>query len=164
MRHSEWTRTRTFSVPVDVALDERDVLLARERLAVGDGLEVAVVGRQPDGDDALDELLGALAVLDQVGDRDDLQAVALAELDEVGHAGHRPVVVHDLADDAGRGEAREPREVDGRLRLPRALEHAAGAGAEREHVTRDGRGRAASRSGRWRPGSCARGRRPRCPS
>ena len=48
---------------------------------------------------------------------------------EVGHAGHRPVVLHDLADDAGRREAREPREVDGGLRLPRALEHAACAGA-----------------------------------
>ena len=80
-------------------------------------------------------LLGALAVLDQVGHRHELQAVAAAELHEVGHAGHRPVVLHDLADDAGRGEAREPREVDGGLRLPRALEHAAGAGAEREDVT-----------------------------
>ena len=73
-------------------------------------------------------------VLDQVGDGDQLEPVALAELDEVRDAGHRPVVVHDLADDAGRREPGEAREVDGRLRLARALEHAAGARAEREDV------------------------------
>ena len=64
-------------------------------------------------------------VLDQVGDGDHLQPVPLAVRDEVGHAGHRAVVVHDLADDAGRVEAGEPREVDGGLGLAGALEHAA---------------------------------------
>ena len=44
-------------------------------------------------------------------------AVPLAVGDEVGHAGHRPVLVHDLADDAGRVQAGEPGEVDGRLGL-----------------------------------------------
>ena len=48
-------------LPLDVALDERDVLLAGQRLAIGDRLEVAVVGREAHGDDALDELLRALA-------------------------------------------------------------------------------------------------------
>ena len=81
---------------------------------------------------ALDELLVPAAVLDQVGDRDHLQPVPRAELDEVRHPGHRPVVVHHLADDPGRGEAGEAREVDRGLRLPGALEHAAGAGAQRE--------------------------------
>ena len=62
-----------------------------------------------------------LAVLDQVGDRDELEAVALAEPDEVGHAGHRPVVVHDLAHDARRREPGEAREVDRGLGLAGAL-------------------------------------------
>ena len=75
-------------------------------------------------------------VLDQVGDRDHLQLVRGAVLDQVGHAGHRAVVLHDLADHAGRDHAREPREVDGRLGLARALEHAAAARAEREDVAR----------------------------
>ena len=44
---------------------------------------------------------------------------------EVGQARHRAVVVHDLADDAGRVEAGEAREVDRRLGLTGAHEHAA---------------------------------------
>ena len=112
--------------PVDVALDERDVVLARQHLLVGDGLEDAVRGGEPDGGDALDELLVAAAVLDQVGDRDHLEAVELAVADQVLDPRHRAVLVHDLADDAGRREAREPRQVDRRLGLARALEHAAG--------------------------------------
>ena len=54
--------------------------------------------------------------------------------DEVGDAGHRPVLVHDLADHAGRIEAGEAGEVDGRLGLAGALEHAAGLGLQREDV------------------------------
>ena len=63
---------------VDVALDERDVVLAGEHLLVGDGLEVAVRRRQPHRGDALDELLVPAPVLDQVGDGDHLEAVLLA--------------------------------------------------------------------------------------
>ena len=76
------------------------------------------------------------AVLDQVGDRDHLQLVPLAVVAEVGHAGHRAVVLHDLADDAGGDQAGEPREVDRGLGLAGALEHAAATGAKREDVAR----------------------------
>ena len=85
--------------------------------------------------DALDEFLVPAPVLDQVGDRDHLEAVALAVADQVLDPRHRAVLVHDLADDARRREAREPRQVDGCLGLPGALEHAAGAGAQREDVS-----------------------------
>ena len=121
----------------DLALHERDVVLAGQRLAEGDGRELR--RRRSAGRTdviALDELLVAAPVLDQVGDRDHLQPVRGAVLDQVGHARHRPVVVHDLADDAGRDQAREPREVDRRLGLAGALEHAAAAGAQREDVAR----------------------------
>ena len=85
-------------------------------------------------DDAFDELVVAAAVGDQVGDRDHLQAVPRAVLGQVRHARHRAVVVHHLADHAGRVQPGEPREVDRRLGLAGALEHAAGRGLEREHV------------------------------
>jgi hypothetical protein len=119
---------------VDVALDQRDVVLAVLQRAVADGLEVAELGRQLRGDDALDELVVLAPVGDQVGDRDHLEVVALAVGGEVGDAGHRPVVVHDLADDAGGDEPGQAGEVDGGLGLPRALEHAAGLGLQREDV------------------------------
>ena len=58
----------------------------------------------------------------------------LAEGREIRHAGHGAVVVHDLAHDAGRDEARETCEVDGGLGLTRALEHAARLRAQREDM------------------------------
>ncbi len=112
------------------------MLLVGEVLAVRDGLELAVLGRQPHRDHALDELLRAPPVLDEIGDGDHLHAVVLAVADEVGYAGHRPVLVHDLADDARGIQAGEPGEVDGRLRLAGPLQHAAGLRAEREDVAR----------------------------
>ena len=121
---------------VDLAFDECDVVLAGQRLAEGHGRELAVDGRQPHGGDALDELLVTAPVLDQVGDRDHLELVGLAIRHEVRDAGHRAVVLHDLADDARGIQAGEPRQVDGSLGLAGALEHAAAAGAQREDVAR----------------------------
>ena len=99
-------------------------------------MEVAVVRREPHGDHPLDELLGAPPVLDQVGDGDELEVVALAEPDQIGHARHRPVVVHDLADDARGCQPRQPGEIDRGLGLARTLEDTSVSRAEREDVAR----------------------------
>ena len=120
----------------NVALDHGDVVLAVHQRAEADGGELAERGRQDRLGHALDQALGALAVGDQVGHGDHLQLMALAVLDEVGHARHRPVVLHHLADDPGRVEPGKPGEVDGGLRLARALQHPSWASAEREDVTR----------------------------
>ena len=119
---------------VHLAPDERDVVLAGQHLAERDRRELAVGRREAHRRHPLDQLLGAAPVLDQVLDRDHLDPVPLAVRDQVGHARHRPVLVHDLADDAGGVQARQAREVDRRLGLAGALQHAAGAGAEREDV------------------------------
>ena len=74
----------------------------------------------------------------QVGDGDHHEAVRLAEPDQVRHASHGAVVAHDLADHARGVQAREAGEIDGRLSLSPALQDAAGAGAQREHVSRPG--------------------------
>ncbi len=75
-------------------------------------------------------------MLDEVGDGDHLDAVPLAVDDEVGHAGHRAVVVHDLAHDPGGIQACEPSEVDSRFGLAGPLQDAAGLRAQREDVSR----------------------------
>ena len=54
--------------------------------------------------------------------------------DQVGHARHRPVLVHHLADDARRYEPGQPGEIDRGLGLAGAQEHAAVARAQREDV------------------------------
>ncbi len=65
-----------------------------------------------------------------------LSAVALREGDEVVATGHRAVVVHDLADHAGRVEAGQAREIDRGLGMAGALQRAAVARDQREDVAR----------------------------
>ena len=120
----------------EVALDQRQVLDRLHRRLV----DVQVEGA---AEAAFDASLVATcltmrswlqAVADQVLDGADLEAVPLGEGDEVRHARHGAVVVHDLADDAGRIEAGQPREIDAGLRVPGADQHAALARDQREHV------------------------------
>ena len=62
------------------------------------------------------------------------QRVAAREGQELRAAGHRAVVVHDLAQDAARREAGKPGQVDRSLGLAAALEHAARAGPQGEDM------------------------------
>ena len=63
-----------------------------------------------------------------------LEAVALREGDEIGHARHGAVVVHDLADDGGGVEPGKARKIDGGLGVAGADQHAALARDERKDV------------------------------
>ena len=65
------------------------------------------------------------------------RSCALAVAGEVGDPGHRPVLVHDLADHAGRDQAGEPRQVDARLGVAGALERPAVLRLQREDVAGD---------------------------
>ena len=114
---------------------ERDVRLARHGRLVEVQVEVAAGGRELHGRGALDELLRPAAVPDDVGDRGDLDAMLLGELDEVRQPRHAAVVAYDLADDARRRETRHAREVDPALGLPGADEHSAFPRAERHYMS-----------------------------
>src|SRR3954466_9535698 len=72
-----------------------------------------------------DQLLSAAAMLDEVRDREHLDAVAVRELAELGQARHRAIGIHDLADYRGGIEARELAQVDGRFGLPGAAQDTA---------------------------------------
>jgi hypothetical protein len=119
-----------------LAHGQRDVLALVDRRAVQVRAVAAVPRGQVDRDDELDEPLGAAAEADQVGDRHDEQPVAAREGHQVGHARHRAVLVHDLADHGHRTGAGEARQVDGALGLARAAQHAARHRAQREDVAR----------------------------
>ena len=104
------------------------------------------------------------SVGDEVLDRDDLEVVLLAELDQVGQPRHRPVVLHDLADHAGRMQPASLARVDRAFGLADATKNAALARAQREDVTGTDDIRAASHR-RSRPASrCAHDPRRRSPS
>ncbi len=79
------------------------------------------------------------------------QAVLVAEALEVGHAGHRPVLVDDLAQHACRVQAGEAGKVDGGLGVAGSLEHAALADSAAGRCGRDGRGRRDGSPGRRAP-------------
>ncbi len=93
------------------------------------------LGRQFEFRDAVQQFLRAPAIRDKVLDGDELEAVAFGEFDEPVEALHGAVFGHDLADDAGRVQPGQTREIDGCFRLPRAHQHAAVARAQRKRVS-----------------------------
>ena len=82
----------------------------------------------------LDEVIVAQPIGDEIGDGGDLEPVTLGEGDEVRQARHGAVVVHDLADHAGRIKSGKTRDVDGGLGMAGADQHAAVLGDQREDV------------------------------
>jgi len=67
-------------------------------------------------------------------DRDHAQAKTFLKLDQLRQALHRAVVVDQLAQHACGRQAGERHQIDGRLRVAGALQHAARTGAQREDV------------------------------
>ncbi len=123
-------------LPGDVTLDEGDVLAVVHLALVRDEPELAEGRGQRGLGDAADEPLVAEPVRHELGDGDEAQPVGAGELLELRPPGHGAVRVEDLADDADRRQARQPREVHGRLRLADAAEHTARHGTQRMHVAR----------------------------
>src|SRR6516164_8629138 len=95
--HEDWL----FGGVFDVAFDEGDVGFGVDVRFVHNHAEVAVGGRHDAFGQPSHVTLMRHAVADQLGDGEHLQVVLPAEVGELGHAGHRAIVVHDLADDAG---------------------------------------------------------------
>ena len=121
-------------VAADVAVHERDVLAAVDRDPVAVGGEVAVASGQARLRDPLDVALVPTAVAHEVLDRDHREPVLVGELPQLGAPLHRAVVVDHLHEDAGRGQSGQHGEVDGRLGVPAAHEHATLAVAQGEDV------------------------------
>ena len=124
----------------DVALDERDVVGVVEHRPVADGAELAVRGRDLRLGDPLDLLLGAAAPGDEVGDGDDGEVVLGGEDLQLVEPGHAVVVLlaDDLADDADRPQPGEAAQVDRRLGVAGAAQHAAVERAQRVDVAGPG--------------------------
>ena len=120
---------------VERAEGEGEVLTAGEAFAEGVEVELPPRGGYGLGGDFFDEELGAVAVFDELLDRDERDVEAFLELDEVGDAGHGAVVFEDLADDGAGFQAGEDGEIDGGLGVAGAFEDTAGTGAEGEDVT-----------------------------
>jgi hypothetical protein len=67
---------------------------------------------------------------DQIADRTNFKVMFPCEGYKVVKAGHRPILVHDLADHAGWIEARQPRDIDRSFGMAGAHQCAAVAGGQ----------------------------------
>ena len=119
-----------------VAVDQRDVLRPVHVVLVADDAELAEVGREPRLGHAVHQPLGLQPVGDELRHRDEGQPVLPGHLLQLGAPRHRAVGVEDLADDAGRHQSGQARQVHAGLGLSDPLQHAARPGAQREDVSR----------------------------
>jgi len=118
----------------EVTLDQGDMALSVRQGPIADDHEVAEGGRHCGLGHTLDERLVLSPVRDEVGHGDHLEFVSAAVIHEIGHSGHSPVLVHDLADDTGRREAGQPCQIDSGLGLPCPLKHSSRLRLEREDM------------------------------
>jgi hypothetical protein len=87
---------------VELAAREREVHGAIDVILEADEAERAELRLDVGLADDLDGLLGAQPILDQIGDRADLELVAARELHEIVAPRHGAVVIENLHDDGCR--------------------------------------------------------------
>ena len=98
--------------------------------------EFAKSGVQRPGTQLFHHGFGAAAVLDQVGNGADFQAVFGRKQLQIGQTGHGAVVFHDFADDGSRGAASHASQVATGFGVAGAHQHAAVNGLQGEDVAR----------------------------
>ncbi len=76
------------------------------------------------------------AIGDEVGNGCDFQAVQLGERNQVRHAGHGAVVIHDLADNPGGIETGKPGQINGCFRMSGAHKDTTFARDQGKYMTR----------------------------
>ncbi len=118
----------------DVAEHQGNVLSPVHRVQVAERPPVAELVRHPGLDHPSYGLLGVAAVLNQLGDGDQREAMLVGECAQLRKPGHRAVVVEDLGDHAGLGQAGEPGQVHRGLGVPGAAQYAALGVAQREDM------------------------------
>ena len=97
-------------------------------------IEVAVISRHLHDFDLLDQFFLRAPMLDEVGDGANFQAMFLGEPHQLRQSRHGAVVAHDFANDGDGPAAGEPHQIHRRLRVTRALQHAARARAQGKHM------------------------------
>ena len=121
-----------------IAHNQGDVFALVEVAAVAHGAEFAVAGGQLGFGHPFDHRFVAAAVRHQLGDAEDFEAVFFGQLFQTGHQRHRPVFVHNFADDAGRVHSGQVAQIDDGLGVAGPGQHAAGIVAQREQMPRPG--------------------------
>ena len=121
---------------IDAAHHQRQMVRPVGHRTVKIEVEVAEFRGQVHALLALDQLLAPATVGDEIADRAHFQAVLAPELQQVGQAGHRPVLLEDLTDHPGRIQPRQTRQIHRRLGMARAPQHPALARLQGKNVPR----------------------------
>ena len=108
---------------------------AAQRIEKAVDFKIAEGSRERGARRFFERIVVALAVAHQVLDADDAKAFALGEGEQFFGAHHLPVFAHNLTAETGGLKTREAAEVNGRLGVATALEHAVRAGKERKEMT-----------------------------
>src|SRR3989442_15913273 len=124
---------------LQIAADKRHVLVAVHVARVGNHAKFAEARRQDGLGDPVDVALVLHAVADEVRHGEDFQVVVFAEFQELRHAAHGAVFIHDFADDARGAEPGNARKVHRGFGLAGANEHTAVARAQRKDMARTGK-------------------------
>jgi hypothetical protein len=111
------------------------MLIGIYHAAVRDSYEVTVAGREFCIGYAFDQLFMLSSICNEVFDRHDMQIVLFGEFLQVGHAAHRTVGSHNLADDTGGVQASQSSKVNTRLGMASSYQHTAIGVSQRENVT-----------------------------
>ena len=119
-------------------MGERHVHLQAHAILVGIEAELAELGLHALLGETLHRALVAQPVADEIRDGADLEPVAARKLLQLRPARHAAVIVHDLAQHPGGLQAGEAAQVDRRLGVPGAHQHAAAARTQREDMSGTG--------------------------
>src|SRR5262245_7526292 len=118
----------------DIAVDKGHVMHAVEGRYIGIALERSDFRSDMKFADPLHQLVAALSIGNQLGDRDLHQPVFFRKGGDSWTAHHRAIVVHQLSQHADRRQRCEPAKVDAGFGVSGAHQHAALARDKRKYV------------------------------
>lgn len=121
-----------------VSGDDGGMLRIVHEASESDDREVTMTGGQRSRGPTLDKSLILPAVADQVGNGNNQEPVLVRKRAALGCVHHGAVVIHHLAEGAGRMQSRKCREVHSCLGVAGTAQHTARHGAQRHNVSWSG--------------------------
>ena len=125
-----------FSAGINVAFYQRQVGGIHGLVQIGNEAELAVCGLDGTFHHALDQTLSTATVMNEIGNRPDLELMLYREFNQIRQASHTAIFFQYFANDCCGGKSGEVCQIATRLSVPGANKHAAGLRHEGENVPR----------------------------
>src|SRR3989338_2563282 len=125
-----------FCIRTDIPFHQCQMGALSGFVAIGHQLEFAVCGLHLAPRHPFYQLFVLAAVLDQIGNRADLELMLFCKFDQVGQPRHLAVVLEDFADDRCRCQSGQLRQIAACLGMPGSHQHTAVLKNERKNMAR----------------------------